>query len=258
MKDPHVTALVYVVEHDESSDYSRAETVEIELEAFRLRLGDGEARFEFKEHFPTRQQAQQVVQTFIRQWELRASLERGPGTFTLKFVRDEMIDRNPTLGVISVSPNPVPLKISVSAPKVTVTRQYPQPPGDRRMDIDNPDVQSMLHRYIGHRQDREPLPSMAYFCYDVFVQGLSRNDEDASQKHKISRKLLGEVRKLASTKGGDAARKKLGICQSLDQGETQFLEKAVAAMITRAAMVAADPNQPMDPIDKGNVLEISP
>ena len=258
MNDPHVTALVYVVEHDESLDYSRAETVEKEHEAFRLRLEDGEARFEFKEHIPTRQQAQQAVQPFIRQWELRASLERGPGTFTLKFERDEMIDRNPTIGVISVSPNPVSLKFSVNTPKVTVTRQYPQPPADRRMDIDNPDVQSMLHRYIGYRQGREPLPSMAYFCYDVFVHGLSRNDKDASQKHKISRKLLGEVGMLASTKGGDAARKKTGTNQDLGQGETQFLEKAVAAMITRAAMVAADPNQPMDPIDKGNVLEISP
>ena len=258
MNDPHVTALVYVVEHDGSSDYSRAETVEIEHKAFRLRLEDGEARFELKEHVPTRQQAQQVVQPFIRQWELSASFERGPGTFTLKFERDEIIDRNPTLGVILVSANPASFEFSVSTPKVTVIRQYPQPPPDRQMDIDNPDVRSMLHRYIGYRQGRETLPSMAYFCYSVFTGGQTRNAPFVAKKHKISKKMLSDVRMLASTKGGHAARKKTGTNQVLDQGETRFLEKAVAAMITRAAMVAADPNQPMDPIDKGNVLEISP
>ena len=106
MNDPHVKALIYVVEHDKSSDYSLADAVETEQASFRLTLEDSEARFELKEHYATWQQAKQAIQPFIDQWELKASLESGLGTFVLTFSRPEIIDRKPTPGVISVSPPP--------------------------------------------------------------------------------------------------------------------------------------------------------
>ena len=258
MNDPHVDALIYVVESDKSSDYSLARTLEVENALFRLRLENGEARFELKEHFPTWQQAQQAIQPFIWQWELRASLESGPGTFTLKFNRPEIIDRKPTLGVISVSALPISFSFTTSSPTVTVSRQYPQPPPECKMYIENPDVQTMLHRYIGYRQGREPLPSMVYFCYDVFANRLGKNAKHAAEKHRISYKLVKKVRNLASNKGGDQARHQSGICRPLSQAEVHFLQKAVAAMIVRAAIVAADPNQPMDIIDGNNLLDILP
>ena len=258
MNDPHVEALIYVVEHDKSSDYSLAKNIEIEHTAFRLKLEDSEARFELKEHYPTWQQAQQAIQPFIQQWELRASLESGPGVFPLKFKQPEMIDRKSTPGAISVSPPPISFHFTISIPTVTVSRQYPQPPPERRMNIDNPDVQTMLHRYLGYRQGREGLPSMAYFCCDVFAKRLGKNVKHSAKKHKISHKLVKRVSSLASNKGGDQARHQSGICHPLTQPEVQFLEKAVAAMIVRAAIVAEDPDQPMDTIDGSNLLEISP
>ena len=258
MNDPHVEALIYVVEHDNSSDYSLARTIEIEHTTFHLKLEDSEARFELKEHYPTWQQAQQAIQPFIQQWELRASLESGPGSFTLKFKRPEVIDRKPTPGVISVSALPISVNVTISSPTVTVSRQYPQPPSERRMNIDNPDVQTMLHRYIAYRQGREPLPSMAYFCYEVFAKRLGEDAKDSATKHKISHKLVKRVSNLASNKGGGQARHHSAICHPLTQPEVQFLEKAVVAMISRAAMVAADSNQPMDTIDGSNLLQISP
>ena len=258
MNDPHVEALIYIVEHDKSSDYSLAKTIEVEHTTFRLKLEGSEARFELKEHYPTRQQARQVIQPFIRQWELRASLESGAGTFSLKFKQPEMIDRKPTPGAISVSPPPVSFHFRTSTPTVTVSRQYSQPPPERRMNIDNPDVRTMLHRYLGHRQGHEPLPSMAYFCYEVFTKRLGENAKHAAQKHKISHNLVKQVSNLASNKGGDQARHQSGISHPLTQSEVQFLQKAVSAMIVRAAIVAADPDQPMDTIDVSNLPATSP
>ncbi len=257
MNDPHVDALIYVIEHDESSDYSLAKTVETEHTSFSLILEDNEARFELKEHYPTRHEAQQAIQPFLQQWELRASLNSGPGTFTLKFKRSEITDRRPTPGVISVSADPISYNFTVSRPTVTLSRQYPHPPSERRMDIDNPDVQTMLNRFIGYRQGRELLPSMAYFCYEVFTKRLDMDAKHAAEKHRISHLLIKKVSNLSSNKGGDQARHQRGICQPLNQREVQFLEKAVAAMITRAAIVAADPKQPMDTIDVSNLLEMS-
>ena len=51
----------------------------------------------------------------------------------------------------------------------------------------------MHHRYTGYLQNHEPLPSMAYFCYEVFTKRLSENVNDASEKYKISRNLIEEV-----------------------------------------------------------------
>ena len=258
MNDPHVVALIYVVEHEESVDYGTAETIEAERSTFRLTLQDGEARFELKEDYASPQQARKAIQPFIEQWELRTSLAYGPGNFALRFKRPEMIDRDPEPGVISVSADAAHFIFTISTPSVTVSRQYPRPPVESRMKIDCPEVQTMLHRYMGYRQGREPLASMTYFCSDVFVYRLGDGLKDSAIKHSISGKLVKKVRKLASEKGGDQSRKQDGIDDPLAHEETQFLKRAVTAMILRAAIVAADPDQSMEFIDSGNLLEISP
>ena len=96
---------------------------------------------------------------------------------------------------------------------------------------------------------------MAYFCYEVFAKRLGEDAKDSATKHKISHKLVKRVSNLASNKGGGQARHHSAICHPLTQPEVQFLEKAVVAMISRAAMVAADSNQPMDTIDGSNLLQ---
>ena len=261
MNAPHVEALIYVVERDKSSDYSSAMSVERGYTTFRLKLEGGEARFELKTHYATQQQAQEAIRPFIQQWEFIASLRSGPGTFTLKFNRAEMIDCKPTPGAIAGSARTSSFHFHVGSPNnptVTVSRQYPQPPSECRMNIDNPDVQMMLHRYMGYRQGREPLPSMAYFCYDVFLNRLGDGVvKHTAQKHNMSRGLVMKVGNLVSNKGGDQARKEFGIRHPLTHVQVQFLEKAVAAMIIRAAMVAEDPDQPMVSIDGSNLLDIA-
>ena len=169
MNDPHVVALIYVVEHEESVDYGSAETIEAERSTFRLTLQDGEARFELKEDYASPQQARKAIQPFIEQWELRTSLAYGPGNFALRFKRPEMIDRDPEPGVISVSADAAHFNVAISTARVTVSRQYPRPPVERRMKMDCPEVQIMRNRYMDYRQGREPLASMAYFCFDVFT-----------------------------------------------------------------------------------------
>ena len=258
MNDPHVVALIYDVEHEESVDYGTAETIEEERSTFRLTLQDGEARFELKEDYASPQQAQKAIQPFIEQWELRTSLAYGPGNFALRFKRPKMIDRDPEPGVISVSADAAHFIFTTSTPSVTVSRQYPRPPVERCMKMDCPEVRIMRNRYMDYRQGREPLASTAYFCFDVFTRLLGGDLKDSAEKHKISRNLVERVRTLASRKGGDQARKQDGIGDPLTRKEAQFLEKAVTAMILRAAIVAADPDQSMELIDSGNLLQISP
>ena len=156
MNDPHVEALIYVVEHDKKFSYEKAKSLEDERPLFRIKVENGRARFEPEEHHATKEAARAEVQPFIDQWEFQAALEHGIGAFTLRFERPEIVDRQPTPGVIAVSAGPAWFHFAVSEPTVTVYKQYPQPPSEGAMDTHHPDVRTMRHRYEGYRQGHEP------------------------------------------------------------------------------------------------------
>ncbi len=254
MNNPHVEALIYRVVHSETIEYQG--TREIERCEFRVEIEDDQASFYMKEHFANVQDARAAIQPFIEQWEFEETLKSGPGTFSLWFDHPKMIDRDPTPGIISIS-----FHVSSGSPEVrmsvTVCKPYPQPPSDVPMDIRDPDVQTIFNRFQGYRQGHEPLPSMAYFCCEVFTKRLSNGIKDAADRHKISRNLIDKVNNLSANKGGDQARHASAIADLLTPCETQFLEKAVVAIVIRAAKVAADPNQPMEKITVGNLRTVS-
>ena len=73
------------------------------------------------------------------------------------------MDRRPTPGVITVYAGPVRVRVDVSVAEGTVGHtEYPSPP--LGANFNHPDVQTIYHRYMGYRQGKEPLASMAYFC----------------------------------------------------------------------------------------------
>lgn len=103
MNDPHVEALIYVIEHDSTVSYKDAAPIEIERQGFRVRIKDERARFELKEHYATAGEARAAVQPFIDRWVFDVSLDSGPDQFGMRFETSEMIDRDPTPGAASFS-----------------------------------------------------------------------------------------------------------------------------------------------------------
>ena len=258
MNDPHVEALIYAIEHDRSVSYEKATPLEVERQGFCLKVEDGRARFELQDHYATAGEAQAAVKPFIDQWEFKETLRTGPRQFALRFDHSEIEDRHPTPGAIAVSAHPVRFNFTVSTPTVTVSRQYPQPPSEAAMDIHDPDVETMCYRYLLYRKGGDLLPSMSYFCREVFTERLSNGAKDAANKHKMSHNLIKQVKILASKKGGAQGRHAHAVGHKLSVCEVRFLEKAVVVMIIRAAKVAADPDQPMEFIDLSNLLEVFP
>ena len=51
MNDPHVVALLYSIQHDDSVDYSEAGKIEHEDESYRVTVEDKAVRLELKEHY---------------------------------------------------------------------------------------------------------------------------------------------------------------------------------------------------------------
>ena len=242
MNDPRVVALTYSIEHGSSVDYSNASPICHEEESFKIRVEDKQVRFKLKEHYATVKAAREAVEPYIRSWELDAGLSRQPGNFKLTFDRPEIIDRNPTPGIVSVGAyfRSGTSSLSVSA---TVTRSYPQPPTGITLESEDPDVQTMYARYEGYCQRREPLASMAYFCLTM-LEIRCRGRQNAANTYGIDKKVLNRVGDLTANKGGKtAARKAHGIADDLTSQESRFLEEAVKSIVRRMAEVAHDPQK---------------
>ena len=249
MNDPHVVALLYRIEHGTTVDYSEAEPLVQDEPLFRLEVKDNRACFEFKEHYATEGEARNAIENFIGNWESHASLERGPDTFRLEFERGEIIDRNPIPGksYLRGTASLGPLKASCSLS--IVVPNYPTPPSG--VNFNDPDVQTMYHRYIGYRQGNEPLPGMAYFCLH-FLESLSGQKNNlrkaTAQKYQIDEAVLRKIGELSSKKGGQNSRKADGVGKDFTTEERTFLEHAIMKIIRRAAEKAANPEDDLPEI----------
>lgn len=238
MNDPHVVALLYKIAHGPSVDYLEAEPLDHDETGFHVTIAKELVRFDFKDHYATQDAARKAIDAYIRVWELDAGLHMGPNSFQLRFKRAHIVDRNPTPGVVSISAH-----FRAGAPEVTVNvtvsrRRYPPPPSGLSL---TPDVQTMYDRYMGYRQGKEPLASMVYFCLTVLQHPGGRRN--AVNTYGIDLRVLGEVGRLSTSKGGQKARKALGKDTDLSDEDRCFLEEAVKAIIRRVAETAYDPNR---------------
>ena len=240
MNDPHVEALVYVVEHDDSVDYGNATPLHFEHPIFRLTVEYGEARFEPKEHFPTEESARAAIQPFIDTWEFEESLKSEPCQFKLRFRQPKIIDRHPPPDVVSFAVYET-LQITDEV-SIRISRPYPDPPSSNPMNIRDPDVKTMHTRFAGYRQGHEPLASMSYFCLTVLETKFGSRRE-AARECKINLPVLSKIGDLTANRGGPQARKAGGTGTELNSQEISFLTQAIAKLILRVAQVAADPNQ---------------
>ena len=248
MRDPHVDALIYNIEHDNSVDYSQATPVDEENDSFQIRVENKTVCLKFKDHYATETEARTAVKSYIRSWELDAALRGQPGQFRLSFARSRIVDRNP----YPLVPGDVNLAgtLCSGAPtlngtlSVIVPKEYPQPPTGLKMDPFNPDVSTIYQRFERCLEGKEPLPGMANLCLNMLENRLSKNRTEAARKYGISLQVLNKIGNLVTNKGGpEAARKASGVGNKLTSEESRFLEEAVKKIILRVAKVAHNPRQ---------------
>ena len=251
MNDPHVVALNYKIEHNSSVDYDKANPLDHTEDAFEIHVERNNVRFVMKRHYASQSEALEAVEGYIRPWEYLAALQNGPNEFTLIFDSAEIEDRDPTPGVVYASANPVRYRISVGEmANAHVSRgAYPLPPSTRMEFC--ADVKLMFDRYVAYRARRGYLADMANFCLTILEKSVPAKKErrKAAAKHyDIEYRVLDEIGRLCSQKGGAEARKAQGVDQDLNEQERRFLEEVVKAIIRRAAEVAGDPKGSRDMI----------
>ena len=251
MNDPHVTALHYWVEHDDSVDYDNAEALDYEDDLAVVHLEERELTLRPKEHYASTLEAREAFDGFIRNWEFYATVEEGSRHFQLKYLDAKVIDRNPTPlppGVFAVSADPARFRIKVSEPRVRIGKpKYPKPPGGSSLDSSDPTALAMLSRLDRYHQGRETLAAMAYFCLTVMRESAkattgNTNAEKATREHYgISDNVQGRVSDLSTNRGGREARKGTGLGQEFTKEERKFLLTAVQTFTRRVAEKSANP-----------------
>ena len=247
MNDPHVKAILYFIEHDDSVDYRDVAPLVYEDELFRIKAKKVEVVFEPKNHYATEEEAKSAVEGLVRRWEFEAALRVGSAGFKLLYAGVDIIDRNPPPPPPGVVPIAATFHFRTSKAQVRVTKvvtEYPCPPSGQVLEPDDPDASFMLSRLDLYRQGREPLGSVANLCLTVLEDSFSKKRgrlKRAADHYQIEIKVLKRVGDLSSQKGGSVARKAEGRSDAFTLEETRFLEAAATAFTRRAAEKAADP-----------------
>ena len=253
MNDPHVVTLEYRIEHGPGIDWSRANPLDVQDDRFDIRVKDGRARFDLKEHYATEEEARASVEAhYIPNWEIDVGLKRGPDVFRLRFDRSEIVHRNPTPGPPTLSAR---TSFSVLTGRANLAPPTPTefPVQPRAAVKRSPDVDSMFHRYLGHLDGREPLSGMANYCLTVLAH-MARGHGQAPTYFCVSKEVLRRIGGLSANKGGANVRKACGRYLPYTPEEERFLKSAVKLLIRRAAELEHGPDPSRTQITLADVL----
>jgi hypothetical protein len=216
-----------------------------------MRLENGTAIFELKEHFPSVEAARGIVDAFVHAWELDVALNSGRREITFVYEDAEVIDRNPPPPgeprVIQLSGTASGTSFA-SATLSVVRLEYPPPP---RYFTLNADVETLWHRFESYTQDRETLLAMAYFCL-TWLEARAGCREKAVKVYRIDFAVLSKLGELTANKGDKETARKTKDAKTfapLTKKEIRWIEAAIKAIIRRVGEIDTTPSAPIITMD---------
>ena len=241
MRDPHVERLRFTIGSEKGSEYDNPKPLEFEHTLGHFRTEEGVLLVEPVEHFPDEATARSAIEPFLKNWEIGADLGGYAGAIRFRFLGAEVVDRNPPPpgGSQHITlAGSVRFGITTAASLTVTRRSYPPPPADFTASLD---VVSAYDRWLGYRAGKEPLQSMAYFVYTI-TRARTRNLAEAARMLYVDKRILIELKRLASTKGDPLTARKAprdGQFEKLTDTERAWLEQTVPKIIRRLGEHAA-------------------
>ncbi len=260
MNDPIVESLNYILKTSDEISFDNPPILEEEFTSFKLRLENGSLNVEMKNNCATEDQARSFVDPYLKAWELDYFLTFGRKEFWFEFINSKIVDRNPT---IVEGSNTVRVNISASiisfsglSATVHVTRnKYPLPPKKIKY---SPDVESLIKRFEGFQNGKEPLLSMAYFCLTI-IELSAGSRTKAVEKYSIRRDVLNKLGDLTSERGDKSEARKVKnrlSFEPLTMLEQNWIIETIKLLIRRKAEYDFDPDATFQEITMGELPAI--
>jgi hypothetical protein len=258
MNQPVVTSLYYELKLSPELDFSDPPPIEREVSEFKLILKDGQLETIMKREVQTEVEARNIVEPYLRSWELDLFLNSGRKEFWFEFKNSVVIDKNPVskegkvihvgVGEFIIAGHEVTLRLT--------RKNYPIPV----FNLSNsPDVESLVKRYEGFIKRKEPLLSMAYFCLTVIESGNDSTSKGIT-KFNVDKKVLKKLGELTSKRGDmNESRKAKGRTsfEPLTSKEIDWITVVVRLLIRRKAEYDYDPGGSYSLIDMSCLPELS-
>jgi hypothetical protein len=239
MRDPHVERLHYKIGTGERFSFASPAAVDFSNHLGQFSLAEGTLVVRMSDHFADEDSARAFIEPFLHAWQIDAELTQDPGAIQFKFLKSDIVDRDPPQGNLSMTLRAT----GTSRVEVTelVTRQvgqtiYPGAPVSFRF---TPEVDVAYRRWLAFRQGREPLQSAAYAILTLF-EGLAGGGKHA-RKHAakafgIDTAIFDTIGHLSSEKGDALTARKLKSHMALQQlsgAESAWLDRALRLLIRR-------------------------
>lgn len=261
MNDPHVESLRYRLELGPDVKFEAPPPLTHETPAFRIDLKDGTLTATMNEHHPDEKSARNVVEPFLRAWEIDVALRDGRSELHFAFESAETIDRVPTPSAASMTLHGVCTAGKMgfaSRTKLTLKRaRYPDPP--IRLTV-TPPLEAMWYRYERCQAGREQLLPMAYFCLSVF-QHSAEGRGNAARRYCVHRDVLDRLGELTSECGDLATARKVNAASALrplTTLEEAWIQDVLRILIRRMGEYAADSRATLKPITMRDLPRLEP
>jgi hypothetical protein len=241
MKDLYVEKLFYKLILSEHTDYDKASPISGETEEFRWHLSKDQLAIEMKTLGATEREAREIVNEYLKGWEVTTGLFHRPGNLSFKFSSSILVNRplKDESKTIDQDSSDI-IMLSEEIKEHTSYKSFPPPPEMFKL---SPEVEMMFLRYRLYREGRETLRNMADWCLKVMEYSAGGRHE-ASEQYGVDYRVLRKLLELCWTKGDvDQARKLKGNSSNnqLKPAEREWIRTVVKRLILRVGEYAYDP-----------------
>lgn len=238
MSDLHVVALIYRLQPSDHVSYAEPPPLIFENEIARFHLANNQLCCEMKIHAATSEQARALVDPILRDWEMEVELTRNRGELRFIYKDAEIIDRTPSTpdvisGHVMVTLQDAFLVSTGNLTSHIIRKNYGEPPVGFHL---TPDAESILLRFRGYQDGREPLLSMAYFCLTVVLSAAGGRNRlrNTAKIFGINEDVLRKLGDLTSNRGDrTTARKAHASSQPLTGPERAWIEATIKQLVLR-------------------------
>jgi len=237
LKYPRVEDLTYRVEMGVGHALQDDASVEGQLRGFRYKLAKDTAYFFPLNHYETEAEARAALQPQIDAWEIDCALRIGPAAMTFKYMTSYVQSEAPRSGVAQLR-GVVAMCFAANVSVLITHAKHPAPPIDFAA---NDLVKDLAAQFMHARGNPASLLKDAYSMV-TRLEFEFGGPAAAATALRISRTMLGEVRKLSTGRGTGAEVRKFKTSVKrtpLLAGEREWLMRALELIVRRAGADAA-------------------